>query len=296
MIDTQAPLWLARLETPTGPRVVIHRDGITAHANVDSREFEDLPELIAAAAGDWSKIGSGEPIDPSGARVLSPLGRPSKILCVGLNYLLHVQEAGLNSPPHPPIFAKWHTALAGPYDDIPLPAESTFVDWEAELAVVIGRSCRRVTEDDVASVLFGYTASNDVSMRDYQSHSQQFQPGKSWDAATPLGPVVVPSDPDPAQLDLLLEGVLNGEEVQSTSTKGMIHTIPRIVSYISTWMTLEPGDVILTGTPGGVGLSFEPTRSLTDGDVFEVRLDKVGHLRNMFKTETPAAYGAKAAR
>ncbi|MGI5132377.1 fumarylacetoacetate hydrolase family protein [Pseudonocardia sp. CA-107938] len=286
MNDIFAGTWVARAALADGPAVLLGRDGRTGRALVDGRGFPDLPELIEASGADWQHIDMGEDVDLDAGRLLSAVGRPGRILCAGLNYTAHAEEAGQPVGAHPVIFPKWHSALTGPYASIPLPPESEFVDWEAELAVVIGKNCRRVSREDTGSVVFGYTATNDVSMRDFQNHSSQHGPGKSWDAATPLGPVVAPLPvADPAQVDLLLEGLLNGEVVQSTRTSDMAHDVAALISYVSTWMTLEPGDVILTGTPGGVGLSFSPQRRLIEGDAFEVRLEGVGSLRNTFYVE-----------
>jgi acylpyruvate hydrolase len=230
-------------------------------------------------------------------RLLTPAAEPRKVLCVGANYKAHADEAGIEAPTHPMIFAKWPSALTGPFDDIGLPPESQFVDWEAELVAVIGRRSRRVARVDVESVLFGYTMANDVSMRDFQIHSSEFEAGKAWDRATPVGPVVVPAAAvGGAHPDLELVGRLNGEAVQQARTGDLIHTVPAVVAYVTTWTTLEPGDLLLTGTPAGVGALMQPPRRLVDRDVYDVSIEGIGTLRNTFRPETVDGSPGVAAR
>jgi len=238
-----------------------------ALAVVGGSHFADAPELLEAAGGDPSAIGSGAPVHAD--RLLTPVARPGKVICIGVNYRAHAEETGRPLPEHPMLFPKWHTSLAGPDDEIPLPPESDKVDSEAELAVVIGRRCRRVSADDAAGVIFGYTAANDVSMRDFQRHTAQFTAGKAWDRSTPVGPYIVPAaELGGARPDVAITGTLNGERRQDSRTSDLIFGVPELIAYITTAMTLEPGDLILTGTPSGVVtpndrasfLSF-PTRS-----------------------------------
>jgi acylpyruvate hydrolase len=187
------------------------------------------------------------------------------------------------------LFAKWSSALTDPRPDIPLPPESSFVDWESELAFVFGRSCRRVAAADAERVVFGYTAANDVSMRDFQMHTTQFLAGKSWDRSTPLGPAIVPAaHVGGVRPDLAIAGTLNGSVAQSSRTTDLIFGIPQLVEYLTTVMTTEPGDVVLTGTPSGVGFAEDPPRGLSDGDVFEVEIEAIGRLANRFTREAPS--------
>jgi acylpyruvate hydrolase len=282
-----ASRWLARTATADGPLVVLGGPDGASRAIVDGRSFADLPELIAAADADWARIAAGETIELVRERLLTPVAESAKVLCVGANYKAHTDEAGVEAPAHPMIFAKWPSALTGPFDDIGLPPESQFVDWEAELVAVIGRRSRRVAQVDVESVLFGYTMANDVSMRDFQIHTSEFEAGKAWDRATPVGPVVVPAAAvGGAHPDLELVGRLNGEAVQHARTGEMIHTVPAVVAYVTTWTTLEPGDLLLTGTPAGVGALMKPPRRLVDGDVYDVSIEGIGTLRNTFRPET----------
>jgi acylpyruvate hydrolase len=273
---------LARAELNGAPRVLVESDGTYALATAGGREFEDLPELLA----EGSAIEPGAEAEPE--RLLPVVGRPRKIVCIGRNYGAHAAERGADVPRHPMLFPKWATSLTGPDDDIPLPPESDEVDWEAELAFVFGRRARRVAPDDAACVVFGYTAANDVTMRDFQRHTQQFTAGKAWDRSTPIGPVLVTADECGGTApDLAIRGRLNGDTVQNGRTSDLIFDIPALVAYITTAMTMEPGDLVLTGTPAGVGSAFDPPRFLRDSDVYEVEIERIGSLRNTFRAETP---------
>jgi acylpyruvate hydrolase len=261
-------------------------DGAYALATVGGAEFADVPQLLDAAGGDAGRIepGAAAPVDD--AQLLPAVGAPSKILCVGRNYGAHAAERGAAVPDHPMIFVKWPSSLAGPFADIPLPPESNEVDWESELAIVVGRRGRRVPREEAASVVFGYTAANDVTMRDFQRHTQQFTAGKAWDRSTPLGPAIAAAgELGGSAPDLAIRGRLNGDTVQDSRTADLIFGVPDLIAYITIWTTLEPGDVILTGTPAGVGSAMEPPRFLADGDVFEVDIEGIGALRNTFSAE-----------
>jgi acylpyruvate hydrolase len=280
---------LGRLRTRDGC-VAIHYtpgDAVGHVALVDGESFDDLPALLEAAGGNAAAIDRGAEVAVDESDLLAPLGRPRKIICVGQNYIDHVKEGGRDDgPAHPDLFAKWDNALAGPYDTLPLPPESDQIDYEAELAVVIGTRCRRVPADRVGEVVFGYTAANDGSVRDFQFHTGQRTAGKAWDRLTPIGPVVVPaSSLGDAEPDLAIQGLLNGQVMQDDRTSSLLFGVPDLIAYITTFMTLEPGDLILTGTPAGVGLVRQPPVLLRDGDTFEVRIEGIGSLRNRFATE-----------
>jgi acylpyruvate hydrolase len=284
--EITAQHWLARLSTQGGPVVVLGGPDGAARAIVAGESFTDLPELIAAAGGDWERIEAGDALELERERFLTPVADPRKVLCAGANYKAHADEAKLDAPAYPMIFAKWPSALTGPFDEVGLPPESQFVDWEAELVAVIGRRCRRLGADEVEPVLFGYTIANDVSMRDFQMHTSEFEAGKAWDRATPIGPAVVPADAcGGARPDLSLVGRLNGETVQEARTSELIHDVPAVVRYITTWTTLEPGDLILTGTCSGVGALMQPPRRLGDGDTYAVSIEGIGTLSNTFRAE-----------
>jgi acylpyruvate hydrolase len=210
---------------------------------------------------------------------------PRKVICVGLNYVAHAAEAGRDVPDYPVLFTKFATSLTGPFDEIPCPPESSAIDYEGELAVVIGERARRVPVDEALSVVAGVTVANDVSMRDYQNKTHQWLPGKAWDAATPVGPELVTLDEVGDLGDLTLVTKVNGETVQEASTGLMIFGVQTLVSVVSEFATLEPGDLILTGTPSGIGFRREPPLLLGPGDVVAVEISRVGRLENRFVAE-----------
>ncbi len=224
----------------------------------------------------------GEPLvlPPEEVTLLAPVPRPGKLLCIGLNYRDHAEETGMKVPDHPILFAKFSTAVVGPGDPILLPAISDEVDYEAELAVVIGRTAKNVTEEDALQYVAGYTVMNDVSARDIQFLDGQWMRGKTLDSFAPMGPALVTRDevPDPHRLRISLR--LNGETMQSSSTSNLVFGVPQLVSFLSRGLTLEPGDVIATGTPPGVGMSRKPPVYLKPGDVVVAEVEGVGVLEN----------------
>ena len=210
-------------------------------------------------------------------RLGPPLSRPSKIVCVGLNYAKHAAESGMDVPQEPVLFFKASSAIVGPFDNIVIPKGSTKTDWEVELAVVIGKKASYVNEKDAMNHVAGYVLHNDVSERNFQiERSGQWVKGKSCDTFAPIGPYIATPDEisDPNNLNLWLK--LNGEEMQNSNTSDFIFNIPYVVSYISQFMTLLPGDVISTGTPFGVGLGLNPPKYLKDGDVVELGIEGLG--------------------
>jgi len=211
---------------------------------------------------------------------------PGKVICVGLNYAAHIEETKREQSDYPVLFTKFATTLTGPYDPIPLPPESEAIDYEGEIVVVIGDRGRRIARERALEFVAGYTIANDVSMRDYQYKTHQWLQGKAWDASTPVGPDLVSLDeaPDP----LTLRTFVNGEKVQEATTELLIFDVATLVSTISEFATLEPGDLILTGTPGGVGYRREPQLLLKDDDVVAVEVDGVGRLENRCVAERPA--------
>lgn len=209
-----------------------------------------------------------------------PIDRPGKIIAVGLNYRDHVDESDVNQPPAPVLFTKWQTCLIGHGGSIIIPAGIDQVDWEAELAVIIGREARDVAVGDALDFVAGYTCMNDVSARRAQMAEGQWSRAKSFDTFGPVGPRFVPASeiPDPQRLDILTR--VNGELKQDSNTKNMIFSVADLISFISHGITLEPGDLISTGTPDGVG-AFRPVPEfLHGGDVVEVEVEGIGTLRN----------------
>lgn len=211
------------------------------------------------------------------ARLGSPLARPSKIVCVGLNYAKHAQESGMEVPSEPVLFFKASSAVIGPFDDVVLPKNSKKSDWEVELAVVIGAKASYVSESNAMDHVAGYVLHNDISEREFQlERLGQWVKGKSCDTFAPLGPFIATADEisDPHNLNLWLK--LNGTTMQDSSTSDLIFGIPKLVSYISEFMTLLPGDIISTGTPFGVGLGLDPQVYLKAGDEMELGIDGLG--------------------
>jgi len=218
-----------------------------------------------------------------GVRILKPLGRPEKIMCIGKNYRDHCREMNSPLPERPVLFAKYPNALAGPDEEIMLPEVSRMVDWEAELAAVIGRRCRNVPVESALECVFGYTCANDLTMRDAQKEDGQWVRAKSPDSFCPLGPAIVTSDeiPDPQRLDIRL--TLTGDVMQSSNTREMVFGVAELISYLSRTMTLQPGDILLTGTPPGVGAGRDPQVFLRDGDRVVVELEGIGALANRMR-------------
>ncbi len=207
---------------------------------------------------------------------------PEKVICVGLNYLDHIAETGRTPPEYPTLFPKYARSLTGAYDDIPMPHddESTDVDWEAELGIVIGRSVRRARGDDAAAAIAGWTVVNDISIRDFQYHTTQFMPGKAWEGSTPVGPHLVVADPGDATAEFPIECIVDDQVMQSSNTKELCFGPVALIEYISTFITLVPGDLIVTGTPSGVGHARDPKVFIRRGQTVVTRIEGVGECRN----------------
>jgi acylpyruvate hydrolase len=240
------------------------------------------------AQSDWRSIAQsarGADVAVQSLRY-APVVLPRKVICVGLNYRAHVLETGRELPEHPTLFTKFTDSLCAHTDDIVLPPESNRVDWEGELTIVIGPAngapVRRVQAKNAHDVIAGFTIANDVSMRDWQRRTTQFLPGKAWDASTPIGPWLVTGDEVGYGASLSLETRVNGAVMQQSNTSDLIFGIEHLVAEISTFTTLYPGDVILTGTPGGVGDARKPPVYLQAGDSCEITIEGLGALRNRF--------------
>ena len=267
----------------------IRDGGGTVAVRIDGEEAVELdaPDVGAVLRQDgWAeRIGAAtdgrrRPVADLDYAPLIPA--PDKIVCVGLNYKGHIAETGAATPSFPILFAKYRGSLVGANDDVMLPAvsESIANDYEAELAVIIGARARRITVDAALDAVAGYAVCNDVSIRDYQNRTPQFLQGKTWEHSTPLGPWLVTKDESPGP-DRTIECEVNGEVLQSSTTADLLFGVPELVSYVSTIITLEPGDVIATGTPAGVGAARRPPRWLVDGDVMVTRIAGLGECRNV---------------
>lgn len=228
------------------------------------------------------------PVVEDGVRLGPPVARPSKLVCVGLNYAQHAKESGMAVPAEPVLFFKAPSAVTGPFDDIVIPKGSEKTDWEVELAFVVGKRASYVEEANALDYVAGYVLHNDVSERSFQlERGGQWVKGKSADTFAPLGPYLVTTDEieDPHALGLWLD--VNGERMQESTTADLVFGIPFLVHYISQFMTLEPGDVVSTGTPFGVGLGLNPQRYLKAGDVVELGIDGLGTARQHVRAWAP---------
>jgi 2-keto-4-pentenoate hydratase/2-oxohepta-3-ene-1,7-dioic acid hydratase in catechol pathway len=253
--------------------------------DLSSLVHDITPELLAPQALSALQLqvqahGASLPLVPAGTRLGVPIAGIRQFLGIGLNYRQHAIEAGMAIPTEPIVFSKSITALAGPDDELPLPPGSVALDYEVELGIVIGTTARRVALGQALQHVAGYVLANDVSERDWQLHrGGQWLKGKCHDGFGPIGPWLVTADeiPNPQQLGLTLS--VNGERRQDSSTADMIFGVAEIVSYLSQFMTLLPGDVIVTGTPQGVGMGFKPPRYLREGDVVELSSPQLGRQR-----------------
>ena len=245
----------------------------------------DVGELLRAPGWRDAAAGGDGPRRPVAGLDYAPLvPRPDKIVCVGLNYRNHILETGREPPEHPTLFAKYRAALIGAHDDIVLPTVSDRVDWEAELAVVVGAPARHVTVEEAPACIAGYSVLNDVSVRDYQYRTLQWLQGKTFEASTPVGPWLVTADESPGpSREISCE--VSGEQMQKADTADLVFDPATLVAYISDVITLEPGDIIATGTPGGVGAARSPQRFLGEGDVVVTRIAGVGECRNTCRRE-----------
>ncbi|HEX8076131.1 MAG TPA: fumarylacetoacetate hydrolase family protein [Thermoleophilaceae bacterium] len=256
----------------SGPRAGVLRDGAVVDAGPGG-----VGALLRASGLDG--IGHGGPtVDPAGVRLLPPVIDPGKIVCMGLNYRDHAAEAGLDPPETPTFFAKFANCLAPPDAEVPLPAFSQKVDYEAEVAFAIGERCKDVAARDALGKVAGYMLLNDLSARDYQFMTPQWLPGKVFDGSAPCGPALVTPDEAGPHDGIEMSLTLNGQTMQQGSTADLIHGIPALVEYLSKLMTLEPGDVVSTGTPAGVGSARDPHVWLKPGDVTVIESPTLGRL------------------
>ena len=264
---------LVTYDAGRGPRA-----GVLTAAGVIDAGDGGLGALLRAGGVEAAREVRRPAVPLAEVQLLPPVTDPSKIVCLGLNYRSHAEEAGIEPPEVPTFFAKWPNALASPGADVPLPSYSSKVDYEAEVAFVIGRRCRDVPVEEALGVVAGYTLLNDLSARDYQFKTPQWGPGKVFDGSAPCGPALVTPDeagpPDAISISL----TLNGEEMQSASTADLIHSIPSVVAFLSQLMTLEPGDLVSTGTPAGVGSVRQPRVWLKPGDEVVVESPQLGRL------------------
>jgi 2-keto-4-pentenoate hydratase/2-oxohepta-3-ene-1,7-dioic acid hydratase in catechol pathway len=240
--------------------------------------LEGGTRALAAAERAVARAAARIPLED--VRLEAPVLRPRKILAVGLNYADHIAESGLAAPTFPTIFNKQVSAVTGPYDPVHMPRTSRALDYEGELAFVIGRRCRQVPRERASDAIAGYTVLDDVTVRDWQFRTPTWTLGKSFDTHCPMGPWIVTQDElgDPHSLGI--RTFVNGELRQDANTKALVHDCFALVEHLSSALTLEPGDVITTGTPAGVGITMKPPRLLCVGDVVRVVIDRIGQLEN----------------
>jgi acylpyruvate hydrolase len=258
-----------------------------ARVEDDALVLLDAPDAATAVAAGVAAGAGRRAATPFSDADLAPLvPSPRKIICLGLNYEGHIAELGRTAPDVPTLFSKFAVSLIGPHDDIVLPRESEQVDWEAELALVIGRTARRVDAAEGLDVIAGYTVCNDVSARDWQWRTSQWLAGKTFDRTTPLGPVLVTGDEIDHAADLAITCRVDGEVRQSARTSELVFGPGEIVAHLSRIMTLEPGDVVSTGTPAGVGAGRDPQVWLEPGQIVRTAVEGIGELVNHCVAET----------
>ncbi len=282
-----------KLATFTGggaPEIgIVEGDSVLSLSRAAPRLASGMIDLIArwdAIEGEVRRTAQSAPrLALANVRLLAPVPRPGKILAIGLNYADHVQETGREISAKQVWFCKHATAAHGPYDPIHIPKVSTAVDYEAELVTVIGKGGRYIAKDRASASVFGYCAGNDVSARDWQNATSQWMLGKSFDTHAPFGPWLTTADEvgDPHVLGV--RSFVNGEKRQDSNTRNFIFNVWDQIAYVSQVMTLEPGDLIYTGTPAGVGAAFNPPKFLKAGDVVRIEVDRLGHLEASFVPE-----------
>ncbi len=271
------------------PGVLNEADGIF---DLSTEGFGSVLEVIEAASAQHvslEKFAADPEVDSAytlgTVKLLAPIPRPRKLICVGLNYRDHALETGSEIPAVPTIFSKFATAVIAHGEEIVLPKVSKSPDYEGEFAFVIGRGGRKIKADDWRDHVFGYTIVNDVSARDYQRATTQWLMGKTFDTFAPMGPWIMTADaiPDPHNVDVRLE--INGEVMQNSNTRELIFKVPQLIEFLSSVFTLEPGDIVSTGTPAGVGVARKPPRFLQPGDDVVVKIPAIGELRNSVVAE-----------
>ena len=257
------------------------------------RALPELPHNMIGLIDRWPAVAAAvanvadqtPDIAVKDAKLRTPVQRPGKIMAIGLNYADHIAESGQKTPEEQIWFAKQLTSLNGPHDPIDLPKASSMVDYEAELVVVIGKRCKHVPKEKAHEVIFGYTIGNDVTARDWQFKTPQWILGKSFDTHAPIGPWIVTPDEIGDPHTLGIRAFVNGEKRQDSNTKNLVFNVYDQIAHLSKAMTLEPGDLIFTGTPGGGGAAMKPPKFLKAGDVVRIEIDKIGAIEASMRPE-----------
>jgi 2-keto-4-pentenoate hydratase/2-oxohepta-3-ene-1,7-dioic acid hydratase in catechol pathway len=257
------------------------------------RALPDLPTNMIGLIEIWdqvkatvAKVANQAPdIAVKDAKILAPVRRPGKVMAIGLNYADHIAESGQKTPDEQVWFAKQITSINDPYADIQIPKASSLIDYEAELVVVIGKRCKHVSKEEAPGAIFGYCIGNDVTARDWQFKTPQWILGKSFDTHGPIGPWIVTADEVGNPHELGIRAFVNGEKRQDSNTKNLVFNVYDQIAHLSKAMTLEPGDLIFTGTPGGVGAAMKPPTFLKAGDVVRIEIDKLGAIEGKMAPE-----------
>lgn len=276
--EQDEPVRLATISTDDGTRAAVLLDG-----SWHRLEAPDAGALLRQP--DWRNRVEEARTAPTVAdpTFQTVVPHPAKVICCGHNYTGHIREMGHPLPEYPTLFGKFADTLCGPTDDISIDGAAEMVDWEAELAVVVGAVLHRANEDEAAAGIAGYTVANDISMRDWQRRTPQWLQGKAFDKTTPLGPVLVTPDEFDPNEGWAISCSVNGVLMQEGNTADLVFSAPALVSYVSQFTTLRPGDVILTGTPAGVGAAMTPPRFLSAGDVVVTSVENIGSLTNTIR-------------
>lgn len=277
---------LATVRTTHGTRAAVQRDSAWVLLNDTSLSslfaHSDWRTRAALALGDASL----ESVPIASAELHTPLPQAAKIVCCGLNYRDHIVETGREVPEYPTLFAKYADTQIGPYDQVEVGDDSQQVDWEAELAVIVGSPIRKASRSEAAAAILGYTVANDISYRDWQARTLQWFQGKAWAATTPIGPVVVTADEIDPVAGLEITSEIDGVVMQRSNTRELVFDAADLVAYVSQFTPLAPGDIVLTGTPGGVGLGMRPQRWLQHGEVLRTAIEGIGELHNRISMRT----------
>jgi acylpyruvate hydrolase len=252
-------------------------------------DARDVGQVLSQPGGIEGASGAPASAEVAWSEVtpLPVVPHPAKVMCIGLNYVRHIEEVGQERPAHPTVFAKYARALIGDRAQIILPAASSKVDWEVELVVVIGHLLRHATPEEAAGGIAGFTVGNDISARDWQNRTSQWLQGKTWEATTPVGPWLTTVDATGPEPDLAITCSVDGQERQASRTSDLLFKPVDLVCYLSDIVTLEPGDLIFTGTPGGVGQGMKPPVFLSDGQTVVSTIEGIGSLQNTCRAEAP---------